>query len=186
MGKVILVCGKICSGKSYYSNQLKEQLNAVVITPDEATYELINNEQGEFYNAFSERLNKYLTRKVGEIAKAGANVIFERGLWSREDRKVIRDYYKEIIAMAENVGNAEIVEFCNGRIAQLDNKAINKGETAKQKENEKIKEIMLTKFQNLNDKITVTDLLQDTEINELVVITAVSHQHSVICFMRFK
>ena len=95
MGKVILVCGKICSGKSYYSKQLKEQLNAVIITPDEATYELINNEQGEFYNAFSERLNKYLTRKVGEIAKAGANVIFERGLWSREDRKVIRDYYKE-------------------------------------------------------------------------------------------
>ena len=95
MGKVILVCGKICSGKSYYSKQLKEQLNAVIITPDEATYELINNEQGEFYNVFSERLNKYLTRKVGEIAKAGANVIFERGLWTSEDRKVIRDYYKE-------------------------------------------------------------------------------------------
>ena len=50
------------------------------------TYELINNEQGEFYNVFSERLNKYLTRKVGEIAKAGANVIFERGLWSSKDR----------------------------------------------------------------------------------------------------
>ena len=96
MGKVILVCGKICSGKSYYSNQLKEQLNAVVITPDEATYELINNEQGEFYNDFSERLNKYLTRKVGEIAKAGANVIFERGLWSRADRLQIRAYYKSI------------------------------------------------------------------------------------------
>ena len=95
MGKVILVCGKICSGKSYYSKQLKEQLNAVIITPDEATQKLIHNEQGEFYNAFSERLNKYLTRKVGKIAKAGANVIFERGLWSREDRKVIRDYYKE-------------------------------------------------------------------------------------------
>ena len=95
MGKVILVCGKICSGKSYYSKQLKEQLNAVIITPDEATYELINNEQGEFYNIFSERLNQYLTRKVGEIAQAGANVIFERGLWSHKDRKVIRDYYKE-------------------------------------------------------------------------------------------
>ena len=95
MGKVILVCGKICSGKSYYSRQIKEQLNAVIISPDEATYELINNEQGEFYNIFSERLNKYLTRKAGEIAKAGANVIFERGLWSREERKLIRDYYKE-------------------------------------------------------------------------------------------
>ena len=94
MGKVIIVCGKICSGKSYYSNSIKDSLNAVIISPDEATYELINNEQGQFYNVFSERLNKYLTKKVGEIAQAGANVIFERGLWSKEDRKHIREYYK--------------------------------------------------------------------------------------------
>ena len=94
MGKVILVCGKICSGKSYYSKIIKESLNAVIISPDEATYELINNEQGEFYNVFSERLNKYLARKVGEIAQAGANVIFERGLWSHKDRKELREYYK--------------------------------------------------------------------------------------------
>ena len=94
MGKVIIVCGKICSGKSYYSKSLKDSLNAVIISPDEATYELINNEQGEFYNIFSERLNKYLTKKVGEIAQAGANVIFERGLWTREDRKNVKEYYK--------------------------------------------------------------------------------------------
>ena len=68
MGKVILVCGKICSGKSYYSKAIKESLNGVIISPDEATYDLINNEQGEFYNVFSARLNKYLTKKVGEIA----------------------------------------------------------------------------------------------------------------------
>ena len=96
MGKVIIVCGKICSGKSYYSNSIKDFLNAVIISPDEATYELINNEQGEFYNVFSERLNKYLTKKVGEIAQAGANVIFERGLWSSESRKEIREYYKNM------------------------------------------------------------------------------------------
>ena len=94
MGKVIIVCGKICSGKSYYSKSIKDSLNAVIISPDEATYELINNEQGEFYNIFSARLNKYLTKKVCEIAQAGANVIFERGLWSKEDRKNIREYYK--------------------------------------------------------------------------------------------
>lgn len=95
MGKVILVCGKICSGKSYYSKALKDSLHAVVICPDEATFELINNEQGEFYNIFSERLLKYLTKKVGEIAKAGANVIFERGLWTRSEREKTVSYYKE-------------------------------------------------------------------------------------------
>ncbi len=94
MAKVIITCGKICSGKSFYSNKIKQELNAVVISPDEATFELINNEQGEFYNKFSERLNKYLTRKVGEIVKAGANVIFERGLWTKKDRKEIREYYR--------------------------------------------------------------------------------------------
>lgn len=94
MGKVILLCGKICSGKSYYSKNLKETVNAVIISPDEVTYELINNEQGEFYDIFSKRLSKYLTKKVGEIAKAGANVIFERGLWSKKERQELREYYK--------------------------------------------------------------------------------------------
>lgn len=96
MSKVIVVCGKICSGKSYYSKKIKDSLNAAIISPDEATYELINNEQGEIYNVFSKRLNDYLTKKVGEIAKAGANVIFERGLWSSKDRKDIKDYYKSV------------------------------------------------------------------------------------------
>ena len=39
MGKVILVCGKICSGKSFYSNKIKDELNAVC---DEMKMEKIN------------------------------------------------------------------------------------------------------------------------------------------------
>ena len=95
MAKVILVCGKICSGKSYYSKLIKDSLNAVIISPDEATYELINNEQGEFYNIFSEKLDKYLTKKAGEIVQAGVNVIFEKGLWTKEDREKTVNYYKK-------------------------------------------------------------------------------------------
>ena len=94
MAKAIITCGKICSGKSFYSNKIKNELNAVIISPDEATYDLINNEQGEFYNIFSERLNNYLTKKVGEIVQAGANVIYERGLWSKKERKKIREFYE--------------------------------------------------------------------------------------------
>ena len=62
MPKVYLICGKICSGKSYYSKQLKEKINAVILSPDEATYELIKNEQGEFYNIFCKRLINYLIK----------------------------------------------------------------------------------------------------------------------------
>ena len=95
MGKVILLCGKICSGKSYYARSIKESLNAVIISPDEITYELLNNEQGEFYDIFSKRLNKYLTKLVGEIALSFSNVIYERGLWTKEERKEVVKYYRE-------------------------------------------------------------------------------------------
>lgn len=44
MSKIIAICGKICSGKSYYATQIKEQENAVILSIDEATYDLIDNE----------------------------------------------------------------------------------------------------------------------------------------------
>lgn len=94
MAKLILLCGKIGSGKSYYAKEFQKTTNAVIISPDEATYELIHNEQGDFYNEFSKRLNEYLKKKVGEIVRAGANVIYERGLWSKKERQDIKEYYK--------------------------------------------------------------------------------------------
>ena len=92
MGKVILICGKICSGKSHYARKLKE--NAVILSTDEITYDLINNEQGEFYNIFVERANRYLKKKAVEIANVGANVILDWGFWTSKDRQEISEFFK--------------------------------------------------------------------------------------------
>jgi predicted kinase len=94
MGKVILICGKICSGKSYYARKLKEKENAVILSTDEATYDLINNEQGEFYNIFSERVNRYLRKKAVEISHVGVNVILDWGFWASKDRIEISEFFK--------------------------------------------------------------------------------------------
>ncbi len=95
MAKVYLICGKICSGKSYYSKKLKEKMNSVILSPDEATYDLIRNEQGEFYNVFCDRLLNYLNKKAVEIVNAGANVIYERGLWNKAERDNVKQFFKE-------------------------------------------------------------------------------------------
>ena len=95
MAKVILICGKICSGKSYYARKLKEKEHAVILSRDEMTYELINNEQGEFYNIFSERVNHYLRKKTVEIVHAGANVILDWGFWTNKGRKEISKFFKQ-------------------------------------------------------------------------------------------
>lgn len=92
MGKVYLICGKICSGKSCYAKSLKKKCNAVILSTDEATYDLIANEQGEFYERFAQRVNDYLKKKAVEICKAGANVILDWGFWSRANRIEISAY----------------------------------------------------------------------------------------------
>ena len=93
MGKAYLICGKICSGKSYYAKSLKEKYNAVILSTDEATFDLINNEQGEFYNIFAARVNNYLMKKTVEICKAGANVILDWGFWTTQNRVDISEYF---------------------------------------------------------------------------------------------
>ncbi|MBO2517508.1 MAG: ATP-binding protein [Clostridiales bacterium] len=91
-GTVHLICGKICSGKTYYAKGLKKEENAVILSTDEATWALIRNEQGEFYNEFARRVNLYLMKKAAEIAAAGANVILDWGFWTRRDRRDISVY----------------------------------------------------------------------------------------------
>lgn len=94
MGKVFLICGKICSGKTYYAKQLKEKYNAVILSTDEMTFDLINNEQGEFYDSLCQKANLYLRKKAAEIAAAGADVILDWGFWTRENRAEISDFMK--------------------------------------------------------------------------------------------
>ena len=95
MPKVILICGKICSGKTWYAKKLQQQNPAVILSTDEATFHLIHNEQGEFYNAFAQRVNGYLRIKAVDIIKAGANVILDWGFWTKQDREAISRFLEE-------------------------------------------------------------------------------------------
>ena len=67
-----------------------------------------------------------------------------------------RDFYKEIIALAEANDRADIVDFANGRIAVLDKKAENKKPTKTQEENEVLKGVILDTL--TNEGVTVTEL----------------------------
>lgn len=95
MSKIIAICGKICCGKSYYAKQIKEKENAVVLSTDEATYDLIDNEQGELYDVFAERVNKYLMKKAVEIVKAGCNVVLDWGFWTKAERQETTKYFNQ-------------------------------------------------------------------------------------------
>ena len=92
MAKLLCICGKIGCGKTYYANRLKEKEHAVILSTDEVTYDLTNNQQGEGYDEFARRVNLYLRKKAVEIVNAGCTVILDWGFWTKENRKEIKRY----------------------------------------------------------------------------------------------
>lgn len=96
MAKIIAICGKICSGKSYYAHRIREKENAVILSTDEVTFDLIENKQGEFYDDFTKRVNFYLRKKAAEIALVGCNVILDWGFWTHSERSSLTKYYADL------------------------------------------------------------------------------------------
>ena len=92
MAKLLCICGKIGCGKTYYANRLKEQEHAVILSTDEVTYDLTNNQQGDGYDEFAIRVNLYLRKKAVEIVNAGCTVILDWGFGTKENRKEIKRY----------------------------------------------------------------------------------------------
>ena len=99
MGKIIAICGKICCGKSYYSNKLKEEENAVILSCDEITSVLFDNNLGDKHDEMSKRIWEYLLKKAVDIVKTDTNVILDWGFWSKNDRVYISQYFnsKDIV-----------------------------------------------------------------------------------------
>jgi predicted kinase len=93
MAKVVLVCGKICSGKSYYASKLKEDMNAVVFSCDELIKGIILYDLNRRHDEIVSRVKLYLHWKASEVAKASTNVVLEFGFWSSNEREEVSNFY---------------------------------------------------------------------------------------------
>ena len=100
MGRVIVICGKIGSGKPIYARKLATKLNAVIITQDEPINEIFGanfyHADREGYRKYVTQVEKYVKRKAGEAAKAGAVAVIENGFLYRAERNELRKFYNEM------------------------------------------------------------------------------------------
>ena len=94
-GKVIALCGKIASGKTFYANQIKDKENALVFSVDELTFYMFDNRKGENYIDLTKRAINYFKEKTIDIVNKGINVILDFGLWSTNERKEIKDFFEK-------------------------------------------------------------------------------------------
>ena len=93
MPKVLIMCGKICSGKSTYAEKLKLENKAVILSVDELTLALFENQAGEKLDFYVEKLKEYFLKKSLDIVEAGADVILDWGFWTKNERDYAREFY---------------------------------------------------------------------------------------------
>lgn len=95
MAKVMLICGKLCSGKSRYCRKLMESSPALLLSVDEITERIFDKDLGERHDEVSGKIQSYLFDKAAEAVMAGADVILDWGFWTRAGRREAADFFSE-------------------------------------------------------------------------------------------
>ncbi len=92
--KVFLLCGKICSGKSTYAEELRAEHHAVLLSVDEIMLAVFGLYAGDKHDEYTERLQNYLFAESVEIVQSGHSVILDWGFWTKQKRAAARAYYR--------------------------------------------------------------------------------------------
>ena len=95
MAKIISLCGLICAGKSTYAQRLRKEMKAALLSVDEITLALFNEDVGEMHDVYAERAEKYVYRKAVELAETGIDTILDIGLWTKAERDEARAYFAQ-------------------------------------------------------------------------------------------
>ena len=94
MAKAILICGKLCSGKSYYTEKIRPKYNAAVLSCDEITLALEGVFDSSRFDELLIRVKEYLLKKSAEIIATGINVILDWGFLTNAERNSTINFYK--------------------------------------------------------------------------------------------
>ncbi len=95
MSKVVLICGKICVGKSTYANKLRAEGNAVLLSVDEIMLAVFGQYAGEKHDEYVRNVQQYIFDKSFEILQAGADVLLDCGFWTKEHRDYAKELYRQ-------------------------------------------------------------------------------------------
>lgn len=95
MAKIYLICGKICSGKTYYSKELAAETNAMILSCDELSRMIDSHVSvdSDKYDAIAKGLQNYLLRRAADIADHGVDVILDWGFWTEKDRTAASGFF---------------------------------------------------------------------------------------------
>lgn len=93
MARIIITCGRLCSGKTTYSQKLARSLPAVRFSVDDLTLLLLGPYAGDILDEYVKKLENYFFEKALELAESGISSIIDIGLWTRAERQSTQEFF---------------------------------------------------------------------------------------------
>ena len=158
MSKVIAICGKVGSGKTYYANQIINEKGGVLLSDDELLHDLFPGIHPKNHRDSIVKIDKYLLKKTISIVNSGCDVILDWGFWKKAERKEISNYFHKYNINVEwyyidisndvwkqNIQKRNTLNFNDGSSFYLDEEIIKKVNEQFEEPDESEKFIRITK-----------------------------------------
>lgn len=92
---VILICGKICCGKTTYARRLCNEKKAALLSADEIMLSIFGLYAGERHDEYAAGVRRYLFRKAAELDALGVNTVLDWGFWTKDGRREARAFFAD-------------------------------------------------------------------------------------------
>lgn len=93
MEKVYLICGKICSGKTFFAGHLAERLQAVTLSVDHIMLTAGLDCIEDAHEVLVPRIEHYLHQIASALAHCDIPSITDFGYWTEQERAQVREYF---------------------------------------------------------------------------------------------
>ncbi|MEI6578788.1 MAG: ATP-binding protein [Eubacteriales bacterium] len=93
MAKVIILVGKIASGKTTWVNDRKKQKQMMLLSCDDLMLNLFARCLGEKHGETERRCLKFLFGQAVELTEMGIDVVLDSGFWTKASRKAAKEYF---------------------------------------------------------------------------------------------
>lgn len=123
MAKVIILCGKVGSGKSTYAKQLKEQMGAMILSVDDWMLTVYGKDiPCETHQAMVEKVKAGLFREAIQLLDMQINVIIDFGFWTDQERMAAKKVFESYDIQVHYLKNDEKVLFDRIQKRNLENR----------------------------------------------------------------
>lgn len=95
MAQMILICGRVCAGKTTYAKRLAQELHAVRLNADELMKPLFGEYLGDRHEEVLCQVTDLLLEKAAECYACGVTVILDLGFWQRSMRERANRFFDE-------------------------------------------------------------------------------------------